>query len=321
VVPFGNLKELRQQLMIVDYPSGEKRRFTNDLTNYGFYVDMTRDGQMLVAIENRQIGHIWVLPEGQTARGKQITSGEATDTAVAPGPGGKLIVRTHVADLVLMNMDGSQRTPLMPDVRNFNKISSCGDRYIVFDSFTGKQLELLRTDADGGNPTKLGEGALRSDCSPDGKWVLYGTATKHYRVPVDGGTPEEVSSIPATAGITAISPDGKWIAYGFQEGNPVPVPKLGVVATAGGAPVHVFPLPRGVHGLRWSPDGKGLQYLLTLNGASNVWEQPLTGGAPRQNTNFTSGLIFDFSWSRDGRQLYLAKGDLSSDVVLISNFR
>jgi hypothetical protein len=64
-----------------------------------------------------------------------------------------------------------------------------------------------------------------------------------------------------------------------------------------------------------------LQYLLTKNGATNVWEQPLVGGAPKQITNFTTGQIFDFSWTRDGKQLLLAKGEMTSDVVLISNFR
>jgi len=64
-----------------------------------------------------------------------------------------------------------------------------------------------------------------------------------------------------------------------------------------------------------------LHYLLTRNGATNVWEQPLSGGDPRQFTHFTSGLIFDFSWSRDGKQLLLSKGDQSSDIVLITNFR
>jgi hypothetical protein len=32
-------------------------------------------------------------------------------------------------------------------------------------------------------------------------------------------------------------------------------------------------------------------------------------------------LIFDFAWSRDGKQLMLAKGNETSDVILISNFR
>ena len=74
-------------------------------------------------------------------------------------------------------------------------------------------------------------------------------------------------------------------------------------------------------GLRWAPSGKALDYLLTRNGATNVWELSLTGGAPRQITNFTSGRVFDFAWSRDGQQLLLTKGNQSSDVILISNFQ
>ncbi len=80
-------------------------------------------------------------------------------------------------------------------------------------------------------------------------------------------------------------------------------------------------VPIGSAGLCWSPTGKALQYLLPRNGATNVWEQALSGGEPRQITNFTSGRIFDFARSRDGRQLLLARGNQSSDVILISNFR
>ena len=84
---------------------------------------------------------------------------------------------------------------------------------------------------------------------------------------------------------------------------------------------HVFSRPIGTNGLAWSPDQKGIDYLLTRKGATNVWEQPIAGGPPHPITNFTSGRIFNFSWSRDGKQLLLAKGEDTSDVVLISNFR
>jgi hypothetical protein len=47
--------------------------------------------------------------------------------------------------------------------------------------------------------------------------------------------------------------------------------------------------------LRWSPDGKGLQSLVTRDGITNIWEQPLAGGKPKQLSKFTSGLIFDFT--------------------------
>lgn len=61
--------------------------------------------------------------------------------------------------------------------------------------------------------------------------------------------------------------------------------------------------------------------VLTRKGASNVWEQMLAGGEPKQVTNFTSGRIVDFSWTRDGKTLLLAKGELTRDVVLITGGR
>jgi hypothetical protein len=151
--------------------------------------------------------------------------------------------------------------------------------------------------------------------------VLNGTISKLYRIPVEGGTPQEIAGYPATSFGFTISPDGKWIGHVYTEGNPVPTLRCAVIPAAGGATTHAFPLPNGARGLHWSPDGKGLQFLLTRSGATNVWEQPLAGGPPRQITSFSAGLIFDFSWSRDGKQLFLSKGETASDVILISNFR
>lgn len=324
LVPVGVPTEDRTQLWQITFPSGEKRRFTNDLSNYGTNLDITRDGQVLATLDYKQISNIWSLGGGNTELATQTASGNAQDTAVAPGPGGKLLVRSRGSDLILMNADGTQRTTLIPQARNQIAMSSCGDRYIVFDSYDGSKIELLRTDADGSNPTKLVDNILSSNCSPDGTWLVYGGYTpsgaKLYRLPVQGGKATEVASMPGGGGGT-ISPDGKLVAYNFQEGTPVPQPKLAIVRAEGGSPLKVFVTPSGSREMRWSPDGRGLQYLLTRHGATNVWEQPLAGGEPRQITKFTSGLIFGFAWSRDGKQLFLAKGNQTSDVVLISNFK
>jgi serine/threonine protein kinase len=320
LIPMALIPENRTQLWVISYPSGEKQRFTNDLSNYGEKLGMTQDGQKLVAVENRQSSHIWTLPLGQMTQAKQITAGETPDGAVEPGPGGKLLVRSRGSDLFLMNADGSQRTLLRPDILNYNSMSSCGERYLVFDSYEENKRGLLRTDADGSNPLKLTEDVLTSDCSPDGKWVLYVSRHKLYRLSIEGGTPMEVASSPHGILFGRISPDGQWIAYVYHEDSPMAPDKTAIIPASGGSPLHVFGWPFGAVGLRWSPKQKGVQYLLTKNGATNVWEQPLAGGALRQITNFTSGRIFSFSWTRDGKQLLLAKGESTSDVVLISNF-
>jgi serine/threonine protein kinase/Tol biopolymer transport system component len=306
------------QLWIVSFPGGEVRRLTNDLSDYGTNVDVTRDGQMLVAMEKKMVSHIWVLPGGDTARAKQITSGETPDSAVAPGPSGRLLVRSGNGRMQLLNADGSQRAPFRPEFPNFLSFSSCGDTYVVFDNQQEGTSQLSRTDADGSNPTKLAEDVDGSDCSADGKWVLYLSGNTLYRIAVEGGSAQKVADTLGGGG--AVSPDGKRIAYLYPEGEPVPQWKIAIVAADGGAAKQIFSAPWDANELRWSPDGKGVQYLTTSSGATNVWEQRLPGGKPHRITNFDSGRIFDFSWTRDGQQLLLAKGEWTSDVVLISNF-
>jgi Tol biopolymer transport system component len=61
--------------------------------------------------------------------------------------------------------------------------------------------------------------------------------------------------------------------------------------------------------------------VLTRDGVSNLWEQPLTGGPTNQLTHFKNELILDFAWSFDGKQLAMARGNFNSNVVLISNFQ
>jgi len=46
----------------------------------------------------------------------------------------------------------------------------------------------------------------------------------------------------------------------------------------------------------------------------------LSGGDPYPITDFTSELIYNFAWTRDGKQLLVVRGNNVSDVVLISNF-
>ena len=118
---------------------------------------------------------------------------------------------------------------------------------------------------------------------------------------MEGGTAQEIA-VEGQDGppILRISPDGKWIAYIYLKVNSEK-PQIAVMPASGGAPVHLFPLPEGTNAFRWSPDGKGVQFVLALNGAANIWEQPIAGGPRRQITNFPTGLIFDFAWSRDGK--------------------
>jgi hypothetical protein len=76
-----------------------------------------------------------------------------------------------------------------------------------------------------------------------------------------------------------------------------------------------------MEGLLWSPDGRAVQYLLWKGPVDNLWEQPVLGGTPHQVTRLTSGRIFVFNWTADGKQLLLARGEETSDVILLDNLQ
>lgn len=73
--------------------------------------------------------------------------------------------------------------------------------------------------------------------------------------------------------------------------------------------------------IRWTPSGDALTFVRTKDGVSNLWSQPVDGRPARQITNFTSGLIWRHAWSRDGKYLALARGNLSIDAVMLKNIR
>ena len=70
----------------------------------------------------------------------------------------------------------------------------------------------------------------------------------------------------------------------------------------------------------WLPDNRGIAYLDSRTGTTNVWMQPLAGGKPVQLTDFKSDSVAAFDWSRDNR-LAATRSAETTGVVLIRDFR
>jgi Tol biopolymer transport system component/DNA-binding winged helix-turn-helix (wHTH) protein len=324
----------RGQLWFISFPKGEARRVTNDLMDYQLCcLDLTPDGKTLVDTERATVSDLWLASGGNTAKAKQITAKEFVVGGFSWMPNGSIIFDSQDGKLFAVNPDGSGRTLLTPDDRFNRDPSVCGDgRYVVYTAYREQKQGIWRMDADGSNPMRIADEtyAIRPQCSPDGKWVVYlrGPSWAPVRVSISGAKPAEVLAQDFVAGFSLkFSPDGKRIVYLVA---PVESPaspsaskpyQLKVIPFDGGVPVYQFDwrAPFGI--LRWAPEGEAVEYVLTRNGVSNIWRQKLSGGPPKQITNFESGQIFDFEWSRDGKQLALTRGSESSDVILISNFR
>jgi len=99
-----------------------------------------------------------------------------------------------------------------------------------------------------------------------------------------------------------VSADGKTIACFMPDDAPGPA-KLALLDFASGRLVKEFKskVQHSGSALRWSPDHQALTYVVRINGAGNIWSQPLAGGDPVLLTDWKSDAIYGFDWAKDGR--------------------
>ncbi len=322
------------QLWMVSHKTGAVTRLTNDLSNYG-RVTLTNDGKSLATVQSENSSAIWVTPRGRASQATRINLAplHSTHTTLAWTPAGRLIYSDPTGDyrnLWLVDADSGSRQRLTSGASN-NKdqivIARTG-RYIVYK----QEGNIWRMDADGTNARQLTHGPLdvHPDITPDGRAVLYGSFVDWspgvggepslWQIPIDGGTPAEVSSQPASYPV--VSPDGRHIGCIYFPGKDprFSARHVALLALDGSGGFRIFESsPSDETPISWSPDGKGLDYIVNATGAGNLWRQPTAGGPPIQITKFANDDLSTFAWSRDGR-LACVRGTTARDVVLIENF-
>jgi Tol biopolymer transport system component len=266
-------------------------------------------------------------PKGRSSSAVQITSGlNDGRPGIAPLADGRVayIARTN-GDLAIwtMNQDGSGQKQITVEPTILEEVRSGGDgRYLVFSAIRGDGQHLFRVNTDGTDMRQLTFGSgidVDSSISHDGKWVAYGSASTVpgptlWKVPIDGGEP--VSLNQANCYMPHFSPDDKLISC--VEDQKV----VHIISAADGSPVRSFEtLPSSTlnFGARWTPDGRSIVYIVTRNGVSNLWIQPMDGSPPKPLTDFTSGSIYHFAYSLDGTRLFIARGQQIRDAILITS--
>jgi Tol biopolymer transport system component len=320
-----------QQIFLLSYPEGVKRRITTDFNMY-LGISLTADGKTIAAIQDNRTSNIWMVPGADAARAEQIRSGgtnhEGTD-GLALAPDGRVVFYSKASggdDIWIMNGDGSDVKQLTIDAgANYDLKVTPDGRYIVFTSERAGQPNIWRMDLDGRNAKQLtfGTSEYGAALSPDSKWVYYDSTSSGsaaiWKVSIDGGEPVQV--VKRASENPEISPDGKLIACQFRE-NVGASWRFGMFSSEGGEPLKVYDIPQ-IEGadFRWAPDGKSLTYHVVKKGVSNVWSLPIDGGPPKQLTNFKNDLMFNFKWAPNGKDMIMARGSRITDVVLIHDFR
>jgi len=139
--------------------------------------------------------------------------------------------------------------------------------------------------------------------SRDGKYFLFNSNGKIYKLPVKGGKPQLIDTGFATRcnNDHGLSPDGTQLVISDQsQGDKKSL--IYILSADGGTPHRITSLgPSYWHG--WSPDGKTLAYVGERKGDYDIYTIPAEGGEERRLTTAT-GLDDGPDYSPDGKYIY-----------------
>jgi Tol biopolymer transport system component len=249
-------------------------------------------------------------------------------TALSWTPDGRILYSAHAADVQniwLRTPDGGQDQQLtFEKSQNYQPTITPDGRYIVFASSRAGG-SIWRMNSDGSQPVQLTAGqeaANMPQVTPDSAWAIYRTADAIWKVPVAGGEPTEL--LKKNSLYPTVSPDGRLLAFFTSDPEQGSGWRVEVFSLADMSRIKSLALPQTcdpLAGLRWAPDGRGLTYVSSVDGASNLWLQPLDKSAPQKLTDFKESRILSFGWAPDKNLIACVRASENVRALLITGFR
>jgi eukaryotic-like serine/threonine-protein kinase len=321
------------QLHLLAYPGGEVRKITNDPYNYTL-ISGARDSSLFLTLNIEDDSSIWQVSAMSGARPDVtgVTQRKGVSEILWEGVG-KFIYT--VSDGTHTNLwvqePGASLRQLTFEADNFKPAMSDDGRHVVFVSTRAGAMNIWRMNADGTQPKQLTSGTYEDvpSVTPDGRWVIYRTGNSIKKVSIDGGA--AIKLFDKSALCPVLSPDGRLLAFFTNDQAESQTWHIEVYDLSSLAVVKRFELPESTtpfnglrltpdNRLRWTTDGSGLAYVSRADGTSNVWLQPLEGGASHQLTYFRDANMLSFAWSPDGKQLACVRMTKAYVPVLVRLF-
>ena len=319
-VAFGRLtaRSGTARLHVMTLPAGEPRAIELQNNNFLYEMAWTGDSRAIVAsVEAGGTTNLWRIDadSGQSSPVAGIDAGARFPGT--SGTSGRLAYsRTYNDDNIWTANQGKTQPVVLSTMRDFNpRVSPDGTRLAFISDRTGG-WEVFLSDRAGGHLVQLTSfGNVVADgirWSPDGREIAFAVLQNAnrdiYTLPVDGGSPRQVTSDPSDEGRPSYSMDGQWLYFRSNRSGREEIWKM---PRQGGTHVQVtrdggF---EAVEGL----DGKTL-YFVPSRGQVGVWSIPVAGGPAQQVAGLEAAPWGRWDVTADG-VCYLADTPLSSGMI------
>jgi serine/threonine protein kinase/Tol biopolymer transport system component len=323
------------QIWQVSHPSGEARQITSQVDSLET-LSLDAGATTIAAVQRSVRSNLWLSAVGTTGAASRLSSSVGAmegKAGVNWTPSSRLVYSSFVSgDWVLLSSDADGRNVKQLTFAaggDQDPVATPDERTLLFASNRALGRSIWAMDFDGGNIRQLTTGYLDWLPSPssDSRFAFFasvaGGTRAIWRVGIDGSGATRVADVPCDRPV--VSRDGRFVAcYAGGTGPGAPA-RIVILTAADGATVRVLDAPATIDALgtalRWTAGDRAIAYVDTRDGVSNIRTLPLDGSSARALTDFTSERIYKFDLSIDGSRLVMARGTVTSDVVMLRNFR
>lgn len=333
------------QLWRISVADSNAKRITNDLNSY-LGISVSNDRKKLISRQRIYFSNIWVGKKGDLANLKQLTEGTSRNDGLQGLEwidDEKIVYSTNDEKIrdwnlwVLNTTDGSkQKLTSDSEIQNDFPTVSPDKKTIYFASDRNKESRIWRVNVEGTNPTQITFGEDEThhfpQVSPDGKWLYF--IIKSGRSSTIGRKSLVENSVQELSGKTkfvpgnflSLSPDGKYlafqnIAYNSETNSANSKLQMAILSTENPENVKFTEIETWRQIVKWSKDGHSFDFVtgnVKENGILNLAVEGNSTPATILPTSQTT--IFNFTWSPNGENLAVSRGQLLRDVVLLTNF-
>lgn len=263
----------------------------------------SRDGNITEEIKSAQahFNIVQLEKSGNTITVKAAHTGEPL----------QLIGQIHIdfgSDQFFVGLFGCSHNPDVTEkfgMTNVRYTVPAAANFVPYKEYIGSRMEIL--DVNSGQRKVIYESKVPFEApnwTRDGKYLIFNSKGKIYRIPVTGGQPEEINTGFATANNNdhGLSSDGKMLAISNHTADKGGKSLVYIVPANGGEPKLITEKsPSYWHG--WSPDGKYLLYTGQRDNEFDIYRIPVTGGQEVRLTT-ASGLDDGSEYSPDGKTIF-----------------
>lgn len=324
----------------VSYPDGDAQALTVGLTSYT-QPFISADGRKILALQSVVNTNLFVANAENLNEQKQITSGNTNRHGLLSlvwADDQRIVFATQneteaVENLWVIDSEGRSSKQITRETGFSANTPSSDGKFAYYNINRNRAANINKVSLNGESVSEVTNESIGNRRSPqvtaDGNWMYY------VLLDVSGGKimrrnlseqKEEVflENGNVQCGIfLALSPDEKHLACFNSRPNQNLSEKysaeIAVISTEDKS-VKFMQVDGNRFPLRFAPDSKSLEFTNNLDTGIQILRQGFDEPESKVILQMPQNYIFNFAWSKNGKQLALSRGQRLQDAVLLTEF-